>query len=86
MAMKVFVEFYKQRNCLPQGISFENLKNPVYRVYIEDLMRVQLRFKHKFGLTEDGLLAFLVDTVLSMHAKSFILSKTLWYMLYMYIR
>ena len=72
MAMKVFVEFYKPRNCIPQGISFENLKNPVYRVYKEDLVRVQLRFKHKFALTEDGSLAFLVNTVLSMHAKSFI--------------
>ena len=78
MAMKVFgVELYKQRNCIPQRISFENLKNPVYRVYIEDLVRVQLRFKHKFGLTEDGSLAFLVNTFLSMHAKSFILYKTL---------
>ena len=77
MAMKVFVKFYKQRICIPQGISFENVKNPVNRVYKEDLMRVQLRFKHKFGLTEDGSLAFLVNTILSMHAKSFILYKTL---------
>ena len=67
MAMKVFVEFYKQRNCVPQGISFENVKNPVYRVYVEDLVRVQWRVQAQVWF-DKGRIACIPGQHISLYA------------------